>query len=201
MAYSMRSSLLAWWLLLIIAVFLWYRNDKYDRTFSGIAVVVAMIQLIEYGVYNNMNPKQGGKMIYIVLWLISFIFALAVLVTIRTTYSLIWFILVSIVFLFAASYVFLSKKDDKFTIRKDDGYLIYKFEGAWLFIISIFMSLLLLMSRYDWKDIGLYLVFFYLLISAIIINHCLGWERFPSIWCYSFVGIVFIVWLSGMFYP
>ena len=146
-----------------------------------------------------MNPKQGGKMIYIILWLISFIFALSVLVTIQTTYSLIWFILVSIVFLFTASYVFLSKKDDKFVVRNDNGYLIYKFECAWLFIISLFVSLLLLMSYYNWVDVGLYLVFAYLLISAIIINHYMGWEKFPSVWCYSFVGIVFIVWLCGMF--
>lgn len=201
MAYSMKSSLLAWWLLLIIAVFLWYRNDKFDRIIAAVSIVIAMVQLIEYGIYNNMNPKQGGKMVYIVLWLIAFIFSLSVLLMTRTSYSLIWFILVSIVFLFAASYIFLSKKDDKFTVRNDNGYLIYKFEGVWLFIISLFVPLFLLMSFYNWENVGLYLILAYLIISAIMIYHYLGWERFPSIWCYSFVGIVFIVWLSGMFCP
>jgi hypothetical protein len=200
MAYSIKSSLLAWWLVLIISVFLWYRNITYDRILAAVAITVAMIQLIEYGLYNHMNPYQGGRMVFLVLFLIPFIFALSVLVAIQNIYALIWLIIVSIIFLFAVTYVFLSKDNEKFKVTRQDDYLVYNLSNMeWVILTIIMVPFFLLLSHYQWQNFGLYMILLYLVVSGLLIVYYLGIGVFPSIWSYTFVGVLFVCWVVNMF--
>src|SRR4030042_6003771 len=104
--YSIKASLLGWWFAFILAIFLWYRNYLYDRIIAAIAIVLGLFQLIEYGIFNNMNPHQGGKLVFSVLWLLVLILALTVLVYVKSIIALIWLIVISIVFVFAIMYAF-----------------------------------------------------------------------------------------------
>ena len=112
MAYSIKTSLLAWWIVIIIAVFLWYRNHDYDRIVSAIAVVLGLFQLIEYGIFNNMNPNQGGKLIFSVLWLLLLILAISTFIYTKNVISLIWLIIMSTIFLFIVTYTFTTDSNN-----------------------------------------------------------------------------------------
>lgn len=207
MTYSIKTSLLGWWFVFILAVFLWYRNYLYDRMIAAIAIVLGLFQLIEYGIFNNMNPHQGGKLIFSVLWLLVLILALTVLVYVKSIIALIWLIIISIVFVFAIMYAFTAD-EDVFNIRRSGSYLTWFREEdgmlkglEWLYVFSIIIPIVLLMNYFDWTDIGLYAVIIYMVVSGLIVWYVFPPDMFGSMWVYSLIGIVMIVWFVGMFNP
>lgn len=203
MAFSIKSSLLAWWLVLIIAIFLWYRNYQYDRIISAIAVVLGLFQLIEYGIFNHMDSRQGGKLIFSVLWLLLLIFAIGTLLIVKNEIALIWLIIISTVFLFANIYAFTS---DSFNIIICNDYLIWTKEDLgildgleWIYILGIIVPFVLLLTYYNWEDFGLYAIIIYLVTSFLIIWYIFGSKLLGSLWVYSLIGMVMLVWFIGMF--
>ncbi len=207
MAYSVKSSLLGFWIVFILAIFLWYRNYKYDRIMSAIAIILGLFQLIEYGIYNNMNPHQGGKLIFSVLWLLLFILAMGTLIFIKSSTALIWMIIIATVFLFAVTYAFTSE-ENTFNVVRDGEYLLWTRENSgilngleFIYILGILVPILLLLIYYRWEDFGLYVIVIYLFVSFIILWYLFESRFLGSLWVYSLIGMIMLIWFIGMFHP
>lgn len=205
MAYSIKTSLLAWWIVIIIAVFLWYRNHDYDRIVSAIAVVLGLFQLIEYGIFNNMNPNQGGKLIFSVLWLLLLILAISTFIYTKNVISLIWLIIMSTIFLFIVTYTFTTDSNNFNVIRKGP-YLGWTKENKTIldgleliYALGIIVPFILLLNYYEWLDLGLYAILIYIIASGLIVWYIFSPDLFASMWVYSLIGIVLLTWFTGMF--
>ena len=79
-----KDAVVAWWILLLLALFLWYRNENYDRAVGVFLLTMGIIQLIEYGVYSGAAAVQSGKAMFVALWLQCLVLAIAVFVFLRT---------------------------------------------------------------------------------------------------------------------
>jgi len=205
MAYSIKSSLLAWWLAIIVSVFLWYRNHDYDRIVSALAVILGLFQLIEYGIFNNMNPHQGGKLIFSVLWLLLLILAISTFIYTKNVMSLIWLIIISTIFLFIITYTFTTDPDN-FNVIRLDPYLSWTRENntildglELIYLIGIIVPIVLLLNYYEWMDLGIYIILIYVISSALIVWYIFSPDLFASIWVYSLIGAVLLTWFTGMF--
>jgi hypothetical protein len=80
MSCTGKSSVTAFWILLMMSLFLWYRNERYDRTLSVFVFTLGIIQLIEYGVQSGANPNQSGRMLFITLWLQCLVLAIGIFI-------------------------------------------------------------------------------------------------------------------------
>lgn len=69
MCYSTRSSLIAWAVSMIIAAYLYRRNNKFDRWNAAFIVSFAMVQLCEAGIWSS--PDKRRTSIYLGLLLIA----------------------------------------------------------------------------------------------------------------------------------
>lgn len=198
--YNLKTSLLSWWLICILAVFFWCRDYRYDRVISAFAFVLALIFLIEYGIYSNMKPTQGARLMICILWLLVFILALSVLIFTKSIISLVWWILITVIFLVAVFYAFTS--DNLGELRREERGIqwINIANGLeWLLFLGILIPFLLLLNCYSWDDLGVYLVIVYLLVSGAIVWYIVDNKYAFNVWVYSLIGVLFILWFVGMF--
>lgn len=165
-----------------------------------------MIQLVEYGIFNNMNPNQAGKLIFSILWLLLFILASSTLLFIKNILGLLWLITISIVFLFGCVYASTSNEGE-LMINRDNHYLIWsrKNKGIlngleWLYVIGIIIPIFLLMNYYNWDNLGLYLIIIYLIVSALIVRYLFDTHLFGSLWSFCLIGMVMMIWFVNMFH-
>lgn len=199
MAYGIKNSLLAWWLLVILVIFLWCRNYKYDRMIAALAFTIALIQLTEYGIFNNMDIKQGGRLIFMLVWLLVFILALSVLILTKDPLSLSWTIIVSILFMIICTYALTNTSTEEPVIngnKLEYGYVID--DIYWLYIACFFIPLLILLYHYG-MDVYLLTIILYTFFSMMIVYYIFGDKLFLNVWLYSLIGLVLIAWLLGMF--
>lgn len=211
MAYGIKNSLITWWILLIISVFLWFRNYEYDRMMASLAFTIALIQLVEYGIFNNMNNYQGYILIFIILWLVILILSLSVLVFTKNIISLIWAIIVSILFLFMTVHILTTGNNDGnnngnrnekaqfIQIEKNKLKYGYTIDDIfWVYIICFLVPFFILFSEIG-NRFYLFTIIFYILASMITVYAIFGKDFFFSIWLYSLVGLFFLCWFIGMF--
>lgn len=200
MSYGIKNSLLAWWILCILAIFLWCRNYKYDRVMSTLAFTIALIQLTEYGIYNNMNIRQGGKLIFMLVWLIVLILALSVLIYSKDIISFMWVIVISVLFMIICAYAITNENNDqkpKINGNKlEYGYVID--DIYWLYIASFFIPLLILLYHYG-IDLYLMMILLYTLLSMMLVYYIFDKNVFLNVWLYSLIGLILISWFIGMF--
>jgi hypothetical protein len=170
---------------------------------AALAVILGLIQLIEYGIYNQMDLIQGGRLLYAAVWLFVFIFALSVMVYVKDIYTFCWFIFISVVFLMSIIYAF-STNDIR--AEKDGINIAWKNNNkpllhnlGWLFCVALIVPILLLLKHYEWSNIGLYLGLLYILISYIWFVSSSNTPFFHSSWVYSLTGIFLILIFVGMF--
>ena len=84
MCFTAKASISSWWILAFMSLFLWYRNENYDRALSAFVFTLGLIQLIEFGIHSGANPYQSGRAIFITLWLQCLVLAIGVFVFIRS---------------------------------------------------------------------------------------------------------------------
>jgi len=199
MSYGIKNSLLAWWILVILSVFLWFRNYQYDRIIAVLAFVIALIQLTEYGIFNYMNIKQSAKLLFMLVWLIVFMLSLSVLIFTKNVVSFMWTIIVSILFLIICIYT-LTNQSNNIPIINDNkleyGYVID--DIYWLYIICFIVPFIILIYHYG-LDTYLMVSIIYIVLSMMIVYYIFGEKLFLSTWLYSLIGLVFITWFVGMF--
>lgn len=217
MCFSSKASVTSWWILALMSLFLWYRNEKYDRALAGFIFTLGLIQLVEYGVHSGADPNQSGRALFIILWLQCLVLAIGVFVfitsssdtdNISTRENIIgiitgWnLVLFSIIFIAA---LILSFTIDFSAAPGPSGHIEWymngqPFFGKWgfLYIVGVFVPLLLLFGFYNWADVSLGILIIYGLLSAAYISGNYPPEAFTSMWCYLSVGFAFLAWFLGI---
>lgn len=205
MCYSAKASLIAWWILALMFLFLWYRNEKYDRVIAAFVLTLGLIQLLEYGIHSGVNPDQSGRAIFITLWLQCLVLAIGTYIYLKNIWSLSLLIVFAIVFVGSLIYALLGR--NKFTASVgESNHIEWYLNGGpilgnwgWLYILGIFLPLLLILAGLGWTDAGILILIFYGIISAVYIAMYFPAAAFASMWCYVTVGFAFLAWMIGIF--
>lgn len=220
MCYTAKASITSWWILAMMALFLWYRNEAYDRAISIFVFTLGLIQLIEYGIHSGADPQQSGRALYITLWLQCLVLAIGVFLFIRSSvetegaptltenivstiagWNLFLFAIVFVVTLvlsFTSGATFSGAPGSSGHIEwyKDDGFILGRW--GWLYIIGLFVPLLLIFAYFAWSDIGIALLILYGVLSAAYVLANYPPEAFSSMWCYLAIGFAFLAWMVGI---
>jgi hypothetical protein len=219
MFLTAKASISSWWILAMMALFLWYRNERYDRALAVFVFTLGLIQLIEYGIHSGTDPHQSGRALFITLWLQCLVLAIGVFVFIQGVHDpdsssmtekvsatiAGWnLILFSIIFVVALVLSFTSGWTFNGSIGKsgyiewynNDDFLLGKW--TWLYLIEIFVPLLLIFSYYAWADTSIAILIFYGIVSVIYVLANYSSETFSGAWCYLSVGFAFLAWFLGI---
>jgi len=217
MCYTAKASVSSWWILAMLSLFLWYRNEKYDRALSIFVLTLGLVQLIEYGIHSGADPQQSGQALFITLWLQCLVLAIGVYIFIdgmvdpNTTtltenvvhtiagWNLFLFSIVFVIFL-----VLSFTSQDFFSATPNDlGHISWYRNNTsllgnwgWLYIIGIFLPLFLIFAYYLWADIGIAVLIIYGALSAAYV--LLNYESFTNMWCYLGIGFAFLAWFIGI---
>lgn len=217
MCYTAKASVTAWWILAMMSLFIWYRNERFDRALAVFIFALALIQLIEYGVHSGVSPSQAGQALFLTLWLQCLVLAIGVFVFIKgardadetstreNVVSLIsgWNLaLFAIVFLAAIIYSFTL---DFSASPGPSGHIEWYANGGpllggwgWIYLLGVFGALLLLFAFYNFADLPLGILILYGLLSFAYIARNFERQAFTSMWCYLSVGFAFLVWFLGI---
>lgn len=220
MGDTAKSSITSWWILALMALFLWYRNIKYDRALSLFVFTLGITQLFEYGIYSGTDPHNSGRVIYITLWLQCLVLAISVYILIKSTIdnesatlseNIICTIagwnmfLFAIIFIIALVMAFIS--DDMFSAEPDEnsGFLYWTINNnnmlsrwGWLYILGLLIPLILLFGFYSWADLGLAILIIYGALSGVYVLIKYGPDLFGPVWQYLAVGFAFLAWTIGI---
>lgn len=213
MSGDSKTAVSFWWILVLIALFLWYRNEKYDRVLAAFIVGLALVQLIQYAIYSGADSNQSIRAIFVILWLQCIILAIGVYVFIATqqpSSSMIktiagWnlilfaiFFVVSLLYAIFSTSIFSSDIDSNGHISwlRDGGQLLGGF--GWLYLIGIFLPLFLLFAYYDYADLPMAILILYAAITAAWVGLTYNIEEFGSIWSYFAIGFAFLAYALGI---
>lgn len=208
MCFTAKASMTGFLLITIVALFLFYRGEKYDRVLSLFIIALGLIQVIEYGIHMGINSQTAGLLLFVTLWLQTLVFAIGLYIFMKEgTLKVIstWYLVIySIIFIIALIYAVMNK--NSFTGQEgSSGHIEWTRNGGgflgdywWVYLLGIFIPLLLLLSYYQWKDIGLYFLILYGIISLIYVRYTYPPEAFSSMWCYLVVGFAFLAWFIGI---
>ena len=219
MSWNAKSSIVSWWILALMSLFLWYRNEKYDRALSVFIFTIGLVQLIEYGIHSGTDPTQSGRALFIILWLQCLVLAIGVFIFIKSstdpdnpsiTENVVNIIagwnlfLFAIIFVVALIMAFIS--DNTFSsLPGPSGHIEWYMNGGmilgkwgWLYLLGIFVPLLLILGYYMWADIGIAILIIYGAISAAYVLANYPLSAFSSMWCYLSVGFAFLAWFIGI---
>lgn len=222
MCFNSKASITSWWILALISLFLWYRNEKYDRALSVFVFTLGLIQLIEYGIHSGADPHQSGRALFITLWLQCLVLAIGVFIFINSVkdndnptmtenivhtiagWNLFLFAIIFVVTLilsFTSGSTFSGAPGPSGHIEwyMNDGSLLGKW--WWLYIIGIFIPLILIFAYYMWADIGIAILIIYGVLSAAYVLANYPPNAFSSMWCYLTVGFAFLAWFIGIIPP
>jgi hypothetical protein len=219
MCYTAKASITSWWILALMSLFLWYRNEKYDRALSIFVFTLGLLQLIEYGIHSGSDPHQSGRALFITLWLQCLVLAIGVFIFIDGVkdtnnptmtenivhtiagWNLFLFAIIFVVALilsFTSGNTFSGAPGSSGHIEwyMNDGPLLGKW--GWLYIIGIFVPLILIFAYYMWADIGIALLILYGALSAsyVLVNY--PPNAFSSMWCYLSVIFALLAWTVGI---
>lgn len=215
MYYDAKSSILAWWILALIAILLWYRNQEFDRAVAVFIFIVGLIQLIEYGVRSGADSKQSGSAIFVLLWLQTIVLAIGTYIFLKsneieetkiyTTLSAYNLAAFAIVFIVALFYLFFAGSKIQAKLA-ESGHVDWSNNGSsilgnwgWLYVAGLFIPFILILGYYDWANLGVMLLILYGLASAAYVLTSFPPEAFGSMWCYLAIGFAFLVWFIGIF--
>jgi hypothetical protein len=219
MSYNAKLSISSWWILVLMALFLWYRNEKYDRALSIFVFTLGLIQLIEYGIYSGADPKQSGQAIFLTLWLQCLVLAIGVFTFINNTitstatttqniahviagfnlflFSIIFVICLVISFSPDISLTASLNSNEQIIWNQNNSSILNKWE--WLYLIGIFIPLFLIFAYYMWADLEIAILILYGIFSVTYITTHYKITSFDNLWCYLTVGFVFLAWFLGIF--
>lgn len=222
MCFSAKASISSWWILALMSLFLWYRNEKYDRALSVFVFTLGLIQLIEYGIHSGSNPQQSGQALFITLWLQCLVLAIGVFLfisqsiepdTISTTEKVVHIIagwnlflfaiifVIALIMSFTAGWTFSGAPGSSGHIEwsLNNGNLLGKW--GWLYLLGVFIPLILIFAFYLWADIGIAILILYGALSAAYVMTNFPSNAFSSMWCYLSIGFAFLAYFLGIIPP
>lgn len=203
----------------MMALFLWYRNERYDRALAIFVLALGLIQLIEYGIHSGADPSQSARALYITLWLQCLVLAIGVFLFINSSidpeqpnltqnvvhtiagWNLMLFAIVFVVTLvlaFVGGHNFWAAPGDSGHIEwsRDGGSLLGNI--GWLYLVGIFLPMMLILGYYLWADVGIAVLILYGLLSLAYVVAIYPPAAFSSMWCYISVGFAFLAWFLGI---
>lgn len=215
MGYIAKVSITSWWILALMSLFLWYRNEKYDRALSVFVFTLGLIELIEYGIHSGSDPSQSKRAIFITLWLQCLVLAIGVFIFTKTHgdsnnfYQKIafdlagWnlflftiFFVVALILSYVSGYSFLSLSNNNMELRTDNNSSSNNW--MWLYLLGLFIPLLIIFLFYSFSDYGIAIMIIYSIFSAICLSLNLQSETFTSVFSYLAVGFAFLAWFIGV---
>lgn len=219
MCFTAKASITSWWILALMSLFLWYRNEKYDRALAIFIFTLGLIQLIEYGIHSGADPNQSGRALFITLWLQCLVLAIGVFIFINSSkdpdnpsitetivntiagWNLFLFAIIFVVALvlsFTTGSTFSGAPGPSGHIEwyMNEGPLLGKW--GWLYIIGIFVPLILIFAYYMWADIEIAILILYGILSATYVLANYPTNAFSSVLCYLTVGFAFLAWFLGI---
>jgi hypothetical protein len=219
MSYTAKLSVSSWWILVLMALFLWYRNEKYDRALAVFVFTLGLIQLIEYGICSGADPYQSGRALYITLWLQCLVLAIGVYVFINASISSTnattsqnivhtiagWnLFLFSVVFVICLVLSFTSELTLYGAVGPDGNIIWYQNGGpmlnkwGWLYLIGVFFPLFLIFAYYMWADLEIAILILYGILATVYVTLNYKLTSFSNLWCYLSVGFAFLAWFLGV---
>lgn len=222
MCFTAKASVTSWWILAMMALFLWYRNEKYDRALSIFVFTLGLVQLLEYGIHSGTDPHQSGRALFITLWLQCLVLAIGVFIFIKesreqdnnrnptTTENIVHTIagwnlflfgivfVVSLVLSFTSGSTFSGAPGPSGHIEwhMNGGSLLGKW--GWLYLVGIFVPLVLIFAYYMWADIEIAILIIYGILSAAYVMSNYPSDAFSSMWCYLSIGFAFLAFFLGI---
>jgi hypothetical protein len=222
MCFSSKASISSWWILALMSLFLWYRNERYDRALSVFVFTLGLIQLIEYGIHSGTDPNQSGRALFITLWLQCLVLAIGVFLFIDGSYNaenpsttetivhtisgwnLFLFAIIFVVGMimsFTSDWIFSATPGPSGHIEwyMNGGSLLGKW--GWLYLIGLFVPMFLIFAYYAWADVGIAILILYGILSAMYVISNYPSNAFSSMWCYLSIGFAFLAYFLGIIPP
>lgn len=199
--------IMSWWLYLLIAIFLWYRNYNFDRVVTIFFIILGFIQLLEFCFLNGASEKQTGIIVYLLvwvqplaLWISLFVFLINKTPSIYSNICLLFIIVYFIIFIYIfinAGNAILKFEDGKIMwINNDNNFLMGLDIFYWIGILG---PIFILFLFYKMKNISSIIILIYMLITMFISYKFYNKYTNIGIWTDYAIGISFLIWMSGIF--
>lgn len=206
MCITSKESSLAFAALLGVSVLLYIRNNEYDRIIAALFIVISMIQLVELLYHtHNISSDNGGRMLYLILLLQTFVLAIGLYYHYRTTFTKVWVGLYSVLFFGGLLY----SLNTSFSVSQEHGHLVWSRRNSdratilgdigWLYLLGLFGPFFVIQYYNNWKNAGIWILLIVLTLSAIVVRIVYPKVCFSSMWCYSSIAVAFTAWLIGAF--
>lgn len=203
MVFDAKSSLCAWFFMLIVATLLWYRNLEYDRIFSVYAILIAIVMLIIYGVQSGTDPLTSGRLT--ISTILIFIIILFVMTYVTT--GLRWVGVITLIVTFVTIFLLFHILTNDYRIdivceTDIPPYWITTRAGAFIYLlmfVGLIFPFVMLLINDHWSNPKLYIGILFLIISASILVAKYKTTQFVGVWFYSMIILILIYWVLGMF--
>lgn len=181
--YNSKLSICTWWILLIVAILVWYRGTGSDRALAPFIFTLALMQLIIFGIQSGVNPVTGGRIIQCLFWLQVLVLSVSVYIFTKSLSAGI----LSLIFVGVFAFACISG------IGSSSTSLVGQLHNwSFLYLYGIVASLLILLSYSKWNNVGLYILLVYVIIGACVVAISDGISS-----TYVAVGFSFAVWMIG----
>lgn len=206
---SAKASLCAWWIQALLSLFLWYRNNSYDRIIAVFLFVSGLIQLVEYGALSGADPRQTGTAIFLVLWLQCLVLNIAALsFFVSQKEKAKSFVTVSSILVFIYALMFLAMLIYSFfpsmvlKVEEVKNKVLWTKNGkegilgnlSIVYLLGIFVPLFLILAYYSWANLEMGIIILYLLGTLVF---SLLKEQSLNSWGNFFIGVGFLAWFFG----
>lgn len=205
MCLSTKESASAFILLVVVSILLFIRNNGYDRLLAVLFFVISLIQVTEYLFHSGIiSADEGGRMIYLTLWLQVAVLAIGLEVHFHTNFTKFWAAIFSLIFIIALGY----SCTKEFNVTREYGHLVWTKENengnilglpAILYMMGLFLPFFIIQYYENWSNIPMWIVLAALILSFLLVSMIYPKLVFSSLWCYSSVGVLFVAWLVGAF--
>lgn len=206
MCYTAKDSILSFLVMGGLSIALLIRNKGYDYIFFCLLIIVSLIQLCEYFRHAGYwSADTTGRAIFIVLWLQVVAFAFGMFSYFDTQLTLIWLALFIFVFIIAVFY----STQHTFSAREEGGHLVWGQDGqkgkimggmpSWLYMVGLIVPFFIILYYSGWSNVGIWILLAAVIFSIFFTRFLYPAIHFPSLWCYSAIGIAFVAWLVGAY--
>lgn len=205
MCLSTKESASAFMLLVVVSILLFIRNSGYDRLIAVLFFVISLIQMTEYLFHAGcISADEGGRLIYLVLWLQVAVLAIGLEFTFQTGFTKCWAVAFTLIFIIALCHSF----NKSFNMTKEYGHLVWTKENengnilgpyAILYFIGLFIPFFIIEYYNNWENVPIWIIFAALVLSFLLVRVFYPKIVFSSLWCYSAIGVLFVAWLVGAY--
>ena len=183
MCYSFSASLSMWAAMMVISIFLYNRNRRYDRWNAGFIFILSLVQLIEAGMWTGIKNLSNILLIAIMLQPLAQCY-----LGLRYNRNSLILIILTLFCIMGILWAILIPKIKPISEGKD-GHLEWEIEFPYgvfcLYIVGIFVPVLYMNIRS-----AAILIIGMILSAVIAISQSTG-NSFSSIWC--FYSIIYAV--------